>query len=147
MVVFGDPMDDVVEMNVKTISLERIFHCAMKRVNKHWLAHLKVDAQTRFIGDTVDDLVLTLETEVLAEKKVDEEYIVTFRTPATWWQMFKAQHFPEWMRLRWPIKWATEKRTVHFKKHLCYPDMPAMHVHGKEVIPWRIIEKDTVREE
>ena len=87
------------------------------RIDQMWDSHLK-------------QMLVGLSTTVLAHNFEDHKRTVTipmtFQHPATWWDMLKRDHFPEWLLQRFPVRSVEEtktgKRTVTFKKYATYPE-------------------------
>lgn len=66
----------------------------------------------------IDELQYRLTATVLEEKLVEKEHSAevtahavavaiaeaTTEYPSSWWQHFKQDHFPGWMKRRWPVK-------------------------------------------
>ena len=49
----------------------------------------------------LDQIVATYRSFVWSEPRET----ITKRTPSTWWQAFKLAHFPEWLKVRYPVKY------------------------------------------
>lgn len=62
-----------------------------------------------------------LWTYVMSETLKEKTEEVTFSYPASWWQHFKAECFPEWLRKRYPVRMTVETRHVHFSAKEIYP--------------------------
>jgi hypothetical protein len=54
-------------------------------------------------------MVYTLSTYVAAN--VHEDY-QTIQYPEGWWEAFKEEHFPSWLKARYPVKYHTERIKV-----------------------------------
>jgi len=58
--------------------------------------------------------------------KTVEDY-ATFRTPKTWFQHFKASHFPQWLLRKFPVVYHEEKQRVILQVGAVYPQLPEVH--------------------
>lgn len=70
-------------------------------------------AANRFIG--------MLRTYMMSERIQEATEEVTFQYPASWWQHFKAECFPEWLKRLCPPRMATEQKVVRFEVREVYP--------------------------
>ncbi len=77
----------------------------------------------------LNEMLYEIRVKVLAHNFEQHTHTVTvpvtFDHPATWWQMFKRAHFPDWLLHRFPVQYVEEtkngKRAVTFKKYATYP--------------------------
>ncbi len=114
------------EDSIKEIILEKVRFCAAQAINQNVADSLSAST---YYDHIIDAIALQLKGWVLAEKLEDHirtvRLVAEFRYPATWWQMFKEQHFPSWLRDRFPVRYKTERqekaRKVSFKKYATYP--------------------------
>jgi hypothetical protein len=58
-----------------------------------------------FTDGILDDIVLTMTRKVPTWGKVE------ITVPETWWDGFKAQYFPAWLKKRFPVRYITHKAT------------------------------------
>ena len=70
------------------------------------------------------DLLYSLHTLIPAENLKEETHTVMVKYPATWWQAFKEQYFPTWLKNRCPIRSKTKSETVTFIAYNLYPKFP-----------------------
>jgi hypothetical protein len=47
--------------------------------------------------------------------------------PRDWKQAFKEQHFPMWLKRRYPVKYVEILKKVRFTAYNLYPKFPAMY--------------------
>jgi len=83
--------------------------------------NLKVE-RIRDFGRT--ELLYSLHTLIPAENLKEETHTVTVEYPETWWQAFKEQYFPLWLKVECPIKYKTKSETVTFTAYNLYPKYP-----------------------
>jgi hypothetical protein len=83
-------------------------------------AHLSVDEGGIF-GCTLDDVVVRMTTRVLTQTLEDKQATVSFSTPSTWWQHWKQDRAPGWLKRRWPVRLTTIQKTVEYKVCAMYP--------------------------
>jgi hypothetical protein len=81
--------------------------------------------------DRIEDLARTkllysVRTLIPAEKLKEETHTVTVEYPGSWWQAFKEQYFPLWLKAKCPIKYKTKSETVTFIAYTLYPKFPAI---------------------
>lgn len=81
-----------------------------------------------------DELVYALKGWMLGESVEKREMQVTFFNPATWWQMFKASYFPDFLVRKFPIREKVVEKKVHFEKWACYPKLPGVFKEGTRTI-------------
>jgi hypothetical protein len=73
-----------------------------------------------------NELLYALHTLIPAENMKEETYTLTVKCPFDWKQAFKEQHFPEWLKKRYPVKYKEIKETVKFTAYSLYPKFPAL---------------------
>ena len=79
------------------------------------------------IGDLVRmELLYSVRTLIPAENLKEETHTVTVECPESWWQAFKEQYFPIWLKAKCPIKYKTKSETVTFIAYNIYPKFPAI---------------------
>ena len=81
------------------------------------------------VGGYLNDVNVDIVADAVAEafkidvmgfvwgEKVDRKLV--FEYPATWWQMFKQQYFPEWLLKRVPVK----MKRKYVDIYALYPDL------------------------
>lgn len=71
------------------------------------------------------DMLLSLEAQVLSDKIADDKYTAYFywKEPLNWFEHWKKDHAPRWMKQRWPVqhKERKAKRVVKFTRWAQYP--------------------------
>ena len=86
------------------------------------LKNLRVDRIQDYARNT---LLYSLHTLLPAENIKEETHTVTVKYPETWWQMFKEQYFPTWLKEKCPIKYGTNAETIKFTAYNLYPKFPS----------------------
>lgn len=76
------------------------------------------------IIDEWHQLQLMLTVRYKGEALQKTRHTVMSKWPATWWQMLKHQHAPQWFLSRWPVVWQEEHHNVTFKRNAVYPQLP-----------------------
>jgi len=133
---------------MQRITLDQIQLAARQHFDGHALHHLRLDEIPRLMAD---GLCYQLSTWVMTEdlspkperlnffKNQEFTFRLTTEYPATWWQMFKRDHMPEWFKKRWPVRYRTEHHrrkvsswlrtsgTVSFEVKAAYPKLPEVH--------------------
>lgn len=103
-------MSDLVLKPIKVVVIERFgaFAAESMRFDLH------SDIQSA-------DWVGMLWTYFAAESLKERTEEVCFSQPATWWQHFKQDVFPEWLLARFPVRQKQTVRRVHFEAVEVYP--------------------------
>jgi hypothetical protein len=106
-------------MMTEKIMLERFKHAIFTRLSKELIGEycnsVSVDISTdwSFIEDAFVARIITASYgRMLKEKKI--------KYPATWWDAFKEQVLPHWLRERVKIDYITQTLTARE----CFPDIP-----------------------
>jgi hypothetical protein len=69
-----------------------------------------------------NELRYRLTAHVLAKHVGKGESTYRVVTPETWWQHFKATHFPQWAARRWPVKYRTHVIELEVDRWLTFPE-------------------------
>lgn len=96
-----------------------------RRLGKYMLRNMEL----RERRDIVDDLVITLSSEVLSTKLCEDSYEVsdvqTFQFPKGPWQHFKHNYMPMWFCDIFPIKYSVKRvwfhKTIKITRRETYP--------------------------
>nr|DAO77416.1 MAG TPA: hypothetical protein [Caudoviricetes sp.] len=96
-----------------------------RRLGKYMLRNMEL----RERRDIVDDLVITLSSEVLSTKLCEDSYEVsdvqTFQFPKGPWQHFKHNYMPMWFCDIFPIKYFVKRvwfhKTIKITRRETYP--------------------------
>lgn len=96
-----------------------------RRLGKYMLRNMEL----RERRDIVDDLVITLSSEVLSTKLCEDSYEVsdvqTFQFPKDPWQHFKHNYMPMWFCDIFPIKYSVKRtyfhKTIKITRRETYP--------------------------
>lgn len=74
----------------------------------------------------MDVLVKRVCVEVLTRKLVNKVYekIEHVKVPENWWEHWKQDHAPNWLRKRWPVMYETKliPLRVEFERYATYPE-------------------------
>lgn len=84
-----------------------------------------LDVSRTLAGAMMDTTMTRIKQEIIGETLGTLE----IAHPATWWQMLKEQHAPDWLKRRWPVRYTTETydaRALYPK--LAMPDEKHNHV-------------------
>jgi hypothetical protein len=139
---------------MREIVLEQLKIAGVQKIGRTTLENMKM---SNWWEGPTEDLILRLSSYMLAERIVDDTYEFEYKIPATWWQHFKAEKFPLGWKLRWPVKYRTEKEIVKFVRHATYPMASLIPQYqnkffmedlgGKEVIKDHVERQNTQSEE
>lgn len=98
----------------------------MRRVERRRIRHLTPQGQASVVRDVGDNLLISVERSVWAEKIQNEtaEVEVSVDVPTSWWQHFKRDVFPVWLLRRFPVKTKTvsKKSTFTFRTVALLPE-------------------------
>jgi len=130
-------------LHYAVITLDKLKFSHHTILSDHARDHIKVTGDFSPVKDLVRGTLFTFETELLAEKVVDENVDVDFSHPTTWWDMFKIRFFPRWLLYRFPPMYTLVTRHINFKKYAAYPQLPKL-MGEDEVGPVRIHIAKTV---
>ena len=61
---------------------------------------------------------------VVPAEYINEEKTATVEYPGTWWQAFKEQYFPAWLKNKYPIQYKRKAETVTCTAYNLYPTLP-----------------------
>ena len=73
-----------------------------------------------------NELLCSLHTLIPAENMKEETHTFRAKYPSDWKQAFKEQHFPEWLKKRYPVKYKSITETIKFIAYNLYPNFPAL---------------------
>jgi len=79
---------------------------------------------TRLKDITRDTLLYSLCTLIPSENVKEETHTFNVEYPETWWQAFKDQYYPVWLKKKYPVKFKKITETVVFKAYNIYPKFP-----------------------
>lgn len=91
------------ETNIRKVIAERLNLTMQDAVTRHQLAHLSPKIEV--LDDVIEGLVFKFKAWVL--KGHHECRPVEVHVPASWWDHFKVERFPDWALDRWPAKFRT----------------------------------------
>lgn len=111
------------------VVLERLRMYASKHVTGQMLKTMTLSTRLGIF----DELVTELVAEVLAEEVDNRSKEVSFEVPATWWDHFKRDYFPDWLLYKFPIKQKTLSKTVTFRRLATYPKLPHVYPNTGDI--------------
>lgn len=107
------------------------------QLEKIVLEHMKMQLGVRMGGHALEKAEVHLianelnrgvdayfTTELLGETVGEYSKVVYFRCPKSWFQMFKRQHFPAWLKRAFPIQTKLREEIVIFTVKAVYPQLP-----------------------
>ena len=94
-------MNESLCQQVHQVTLRWLKVKAQQFIPKHVLDNCLLSVE-EIAEDWCEGLLLTLEKKVLAREVQEVERVVQY--PATWWQHFKEQFFPSWLKKRFPVR-------------------------------------------
>lgn len=86
-------------------------------------SHLTVE---KVQGHIENELMYSLHTLIPAENVKEETHTFNAKYPQDWKEAFKEQHFPTWLKKRFPVKYKEIRKAVTFKAYNIYPKFPAI---------------------
>jgi len=102
------------------------------------LKWVDIDKWSDYMSDTI---VMQFTAWLTEETLVDTEQTVIFKHPASWWEHFKQEKFPQWLLKRFPARQKCEIKTLHFERTAIYPEAPVMgKPYQKYVIKERLTQ-------
>jgi hypothetical protein len=88
-------------------------------------------------------MVISMSAYVLAERLARETQQVAFDVPASWWQHWKRDCAPAWLRRRWPVRTTRLSRTMKFETFRAYPDAQVPHAEVlRDGYIWELVIED-----
>jgi hypothetical protein len=121
------------ESLVNQLMLEKVRVLSQERLSGQLLADLNFES---YRDDILGDLVLRLSSYVMAEETNKIKRSLSY--PSNWWQMFKQQYFPEWLKEKFPVKTKTKSWTVRVMA--TYPKLPQVFKDQKAVFRYLVNE-------
>ena len=103
-----------IEQKIETVVLERLRFCVSASVSRRFLEDLEVDTGFAYLTDT---LVAAVKMAIFG-RNIQDTVIETFEYPASWWQVFKQQYFPVFLKKKFPIRMIS-KNVVMQHYHVC----------------------------
>lgn len=115
-------LTDTTEVSISHITLERLHKWASINIGSFVADSIAFE---QAVLPRIEGMVYSMKAEVLASKLADDKYIAHFyyKTPATWFQHWKCDQAPTWLKNRYPVRYEHKKmtKTVHFKRYETYP--------------------------
>ena len=68
----------------------------------------------------------------LYEEEISDEYSAAVTYPSSWWDAFKEQYFPGWLRARFPVEY--DAKTMRLRVSAVYPHYKPIDDLGPHVI-------------
>ena len=84
------------------------------------------------------DLIVQLQTFVLAEEITTKTEQIIYSHPRDWWQMLKEQHAPHWFIRLFPIEKIHKEWYVEFRQDATFPKFAKSYDFDREDIRMRI---------
>lgn len=114
-------MDDLVTVTAREVVLGPLRRYCAAVFSPETLESLQVelrDMPERFGKQMTAMLDLPMEPI----KEVTET--TSYKTPLTWFDHLRAEHFPDFLVRKWPIRWKTLEIPVTIKIGAVYPQLP-----------------------
>lgn len=105
----------------KELILEKIKLGCSNQLHKLLIEDMKLDEYYDVLSQSV---IQCFTTWVWAEEIENRKKTVNFDVPASWFQHFKQQFFPNFLLKHFPVKKTRLEATVRFRRLACYPQLP-----------------------
>lgn len=102
-------------MEIKSLILEKVQLAANRILEGQMLYSLDANFRDWYIEKETRDLILSLRTEVMAEKIAEETIIY----PKDWWQAFKERWFGKYLKKWYPVIY----KKIIVKGYATYPEL------------------------
>lgn len=109
--------------------------------NGHALQHLSLEQRK----NALQGKLYEFETEIMGQKLATKTISWSVSAPHDWWQAFKHQYFPEWLKEKFPVKMETFGFSETVSVREIYPDLPEVFPKGA-TIRKKILSTDAIRE-
>jgi hypothetical protein len=119
------------EIRTETVVFDMVKLAISRQLTGEALASLRVDLHEDFARDLFN--VRALWSTVADVPRLIEYPVIEWE-PASWFQMFKRQHFPVWAVRRWPIRTKSHTRIVLLRLRQLYPEAPAPANFGRPIV-------------
>ncbi len=119
------------DYTTKNIVLERLKRAASSSFNGLALDSLTLNSYQDLV---MDRLVYIVEHELPAEELENRSKTLNISYPSTWWQMFKEQYFPIWLKERFPIEMKRVSKKYTFRKLATYPKLPLVFPEAGPIV-------------
>lgn len=80
-------------------------------------------------------LKVAIRSLVPQQKLAKDSYTESYEVPASWWEHWKQDHAPEWLKARWPVQYLRKKLTIRVERSLLYPEAKFALPHDKVGYP------------
>ena len=80
-----------------------------------------VTEQNGALGLLAETLAVRVQAAVLCQSLGHRMTSVTFQVPKSWWQHFKKDCFPEWLKRRFPVRWTLREKVIPYEILAAYP--------------------------
>lgn len=114
-------MDDLVTVESREVILEPLRRYCALVFSPETLESLSLDIQN-MPGRIGKQLTAMLDLPMEPLKEVTET--TSYKTPLTWFDHLRAEHFPRFLAIKWPIRWNTMEIPVTIKIGAVYPELP-----------------------
>lgn len=109
------------KIKIESRVLEPIKYMIQQIISEEELMNTKYEVE--YASKYIRGMAIRIRDNVWMERN-DTKKEIGYEFPATWWDMFKEQHFTEGMKKRFPVKHKTHNKTVTFREIMKYPNYP-----------------------
>lgn len=118
----NDPYYPPPEKMVTELVLDRVKVAARGYITRQALADRA--SAVVMLDHLADQLIVNLESFVLADDSKTVEWRLVEYRPTGWWDYLKRRHAPRWMLRRWPVKQTRHERILSLPVRSLYPEAP-----------------------
>jgi len=121
---------------VEEVILHQIQYSCQTFLDGDALADMRLETRPDFV---TNNLIASLRTGIWAEEVGKQSKNIYFKAPENWWQMFKKEYFPEWLKEKFPVKEKYHSRKVTMTVNIAYPKLPQRFHKGDYVqkVQWQ----------
>ena len=127
---------------INQVILERRRSQVQKFLTGHSLKNLTVEETKDII---LDELIVKLKTEILAEVEPKELYIAVFKIHSSWYQWFKDDCLPRWFKKFYPVKYIFVKKYLTVHREAWYPQLNRIFPECGQIIIKDVWEEKEIR--
>ena len=109
-------MDEFLNLRVQQVAFQYLETAAKVHIPKELLINCSLSVE-EVVEHCCEKLVIELRKKLLANKVQQVEETVSY--PASWWQHFKEQYFPVWLKKKFPVR--KRKVVVRLERWEGYP--------------------------
>lgn len=108
-----EPLRQMTLEKIRIVASDRIGFSAMAVLDDAQL-HIHLDHAAKYIG-------VVLSTYIMGYPIGNQPIIVSFESPATWWQHLKSAIMPAFILRRFPVRMRTTTKCINFEKMVAFP--------------------------